>query len=443
MQGSSKARARRRIVTALAVSVVVAGFYAVLYSPPVYQWGSSAQERVAPMAGDDIVTNPSMVATRSVTIAAPASEVWPWLVQMGVDRAGFYTFDWAERLFGDPMHNADTIAPQWQDLAVGDFVHPFPPERGLPSWRVRELVPQRALVLATDDSSWSWATELRPSSDSHTRLVTRMRGQRTALSVVLDPADLIVFPRVLVGLKQRAEGSLPGMPGTFIAGPLPTARLPVRSWAAIAWIVVTALVGRLLKLGSWRERRRHPGTTLAIGIVAGAGYMIMSDTPPGAFLTTRPAVGFVGAVAAATAGWWLLRRGDTVRASTACRGGRAVVAVAEAGLLVVLPVTAVWQTAAALGWTEQVPAHVLVGAVAVGCAVAVSGIAAADWQPGRRHRLALPLLVATGLVTTGAGLMPLLGAALLELLPSSQPAGMDHTTPGTDEREPSVPAPVG
>ena len=61
----------------------------------------------------------SAVYTRSISIAAPPAEVWPWLVQMGQDKAGFYSFDWAETLFTDPMRNASTIHPEWQQLELG------------------------------------------------------------------------------------------------------------------------------------------------------------------------------------------------------------------------------------------------------------------------------------------------------------------------------------
>jgi hypothetical protein len=125
-----------------------------------------------------------------------------------------------------------------------------------------------------------------------TRMLSTGKGQ---LGPLLDPADLIVFPRVLVGLKQRAEGSLPGMPGTFVGAPLPGARLPVAGWAALAWLLalggfaVTAARG--LAFGHFGARRPHPGIVAGIGFVAAAGYLIMSDTPLIEFLDRHWLVG--------------------------------------------------------------------------------------------------------------------------------------------------------
>jgi hypothetical protein len=440
MSMQSRATTRRRISTTVVVAAMIGAFFAGLYHPAVYQWGATLEERAAPMAGDDFVSNPSMVATRAITIERPPEQVWPWLVQIGVDRGGFYTYDWAERLFADPVHNANAIVPAWQTLDVGDLVHPFPPERGLPSWRVRQVVPARVLVVAQDDGSWSWATKLQPLEDGQTRLVTRMRGQRTALSVVLDPADLIVFPRVLVGVKQRAEGTLPGMPGTLTGEPLPTARLPVHWWAAAVWLAGTVALGRSLGAGRWRLRRRHPGVTIGVAFVAGAGYLIMSDTPPGGFLASRPSIGLLAGVAGAGLGWWLLRRDPAHAATPVRRMGRAVVAAAEAGLLLVLPVAAVWQAAVALGWTEHWPGRLLWGGLAVAGAGTVVAAVTGDWRGTRRHRLAAPLVLATGFAITGAGLIPLAGAAVLELLPLPRP-GLDHDSsrrPRPPERERSA-----
>jgi hypothetical protein len=73
------------------------------------------------MAGDSLVVG-GRRWTRSVTIDVPPDRVWPWLVQVGVDKGGFYTFDWAENLFGDPIHNADRTHPEWQHLRFGDAV---------------------------------------------------------------------------------------------------------------------------------------------------------------------------------------------------------------------------------------------------------------------------------------------------------------------------------
>ena len=404
---------RRRAAAGLIVVAIVVGFITMLNRPWLEQWGSTPEERAETVPGDEIVADASAVYTRSISIAAAPAEVWPWLVQMGQDKAGFYSFDWAETLFTDPMRNASTIHPEWQQLELGDFVHPFPPERGLASWRVRQLDPQRFLLLATDDDSWSLAFDLRPTSGDRTRLVTRFRSEPNWMNVALGPADLIVFPRLLVGLQQRAEGTLPGMPGVPTGAPLPTARLPVHWWAAALWLAGLALLAAalapVLGVGDWRRPRPHPGITLGIAFVGGAGYAIMSDTPPSQFLVRNWLLGLPLAVLyALAASRWV----TGTSSSWARRSGRAVVAVAEAGLFVVVPVSVVWQAAAVQGWTDGVAGRVAVSVIAMVVAVLVAAINARRADPPGRRLLALTAMAA-GYVITGSALVPLLGAALL------------------------------
>lgn len=378
----------RRLAVALAVvAVAVTG----LYQPWVAQWGSTATEQAAVMPGDEVVPE-GRRWTRSITVEALPSDVWPWLVQIGVDKAGFYTYDWAEQLAGDPVHNATTIHEEWQRLAVGDEVRPYPVG---PPWTVHALEPNRLLVLVGDGGRWSWATELRELPNGGTRVVTRMRSDpASVVNRALDPADLIVFPRLLVGLKQRAEGTLPGMPGTQTGAPFPTARLPVHWWAAVAWVVGLAGI-------AWALRRASMWPTLLVAFVAGAGYMLMSDTPPIQFFTHTWGLGVVLAagLGLALARWVPPEEGRW--APTSAR------AVAEVGLLVVLPMTAVWQAATAQGWTTSVGGHVVVGAVAWVVAVAVSSARRAP-APARA------VVLGAGMAVTGSGIVPLLGVVVAE-----------------------------
>jgi hypothetical protein len=82
-------------------------------------WGATAQEAGAEVAGDELMPDPDIVATRAVEIDAPPSAVWPWLVQMGPGRGGAYTYDWIERRLGVDIHNSDRIIPEFQHLQVG------------------------------------------------------------------------------------------------------------------------------------------------------------------------------------------------------------------------------------------------------------------------------------------------------------------------------------
>ncbi len=83
------------------------------------RWGATDDEVEGPLAGDSLVPDAQMIATRSIDIAAPPAEVFPWLVQMGFGRAGWYSYDWIDNL---GRRSADRIHPEWQDLAEGDEV---------------------------------------------------------------------------------------------------------------------------------------------------------------------------------------------------------------------------------------------------------------------------------------------------------------------------------
>ena len=61
-----------------------------------------------------------------MTIHAPPSGIWPWLVQMGQGRGGFYTHEWIENLLGADIHNADRVVSAWQRLEVGDKIRLTP-----------------------------------------------------------------------------------------------------------------------------------------------------------------------------------------------------------------------------------------------------------------------------------------------------------------------------
>jgi hypothetical protein len=427
---------KRRLVVAAVIAALISGFVFALYQPWSTQWGSTGAERVGPMPGDNLVADGGQW-TRSITINAPPEQVWPWLAQIGVDKGGFYTFDWAEQLAGDPVHNTDRIHPEWQTLRQGQPVRPHP--SGNP-WIAETVTPPTLLVLSGDNGNWSWTTQLLPMAGDRTRVVTRMRSTgRGSLGPLLDPADLIVFPRLLVGLKQRAEGTLPGMPDTYVGAPLPTSRLPVAWWTALAWIAGLAGFAALgvgaFGLGRFGLARPHPGILAGIAFVAGTGYMIMSDTPPLQFLNRSWPLG-LGLAAVVGAGL-----GRMIRpANRAGRGhpvGRSVQALSEAGLLIVLPVAAIWQGGARLGWTEPAAGHVAVVAVAVIAAATVAGIA--WWRTNQRRGVFAAALLAATFAVSGSGLAVLAGVVVMEFVAGyrrprkapAEPPSLDHATAGT------------
>jgi hypothetical protein len=177
-------------------------------------WGVTETERVAAMPGDRPVRMPQLEIMHGVTIAAPPERVWPWLVQIGQDRAGFYSYDWLERLFFDDIRNADEVKVEWQRRRVGDFVRAAQPgylggvlgtELG---WYVTEIQPGRALVL----HQWG-AFVLQPDGRGGTRLLVRstisdprMPVWAAAMSfAAFELPHFIMERRMLLGIKERAE----------------------------------------------------------------------------------------------------------------------------------------------------------------------------------------------------------------------------------------------
>lgn len=176
--------------------------------------GASPHEARAALPGDGIVPD-AVQSTRAITIHAAPHEIWPWLVQMGQDKGGFYSYDVLERLFGARIHNADRIHPEWQDLEVGDLVRTYRvvPRAEPLGWFVVELQPERALVVRNRTTTWSWAMVLVPVDARTTRLLVRTRALRRAGPLAKvdlltgEPAHLVMETGVLRGVRRRAERS--------------------------------------------------------------------------------------------------------------------------------------------------------------------------------------------------------------------------------------------
>lgn len=172
------------------------------------RWGATDEEVQRAAPGDDIVTHPQLVATRAITINAPARAIWPWLTQMGFRRAGWYSYDWLD----NEGRHVERILPEFQQLAVGDTLL-TEARRG---FRVEVIVPERVLALSMrgaavgGDMDISATLMLDPIDERHARLVTRLRaefrGWRERLfGVMFDGGDFIMMRKMLLGVKERAE----------------------------------------------------------------------------------------------------------------------------------------------------------------------------------------------------------------------------------------------
>ncbi len=208
----------------LAGSVLGLIGYDALVRPALLDWGATDAERRMRLPGDEIVEDIMSHHTRAVTIDAPVAVVWPWLVQIGDHRAGFYSYDWIERYvflgtvhYVEGRHSATRIHPELQKLEIGDRINTGSfgsVQIGSP---VTVLEPNHALVIGT------WAFTLLALDETRTRLLVRERdagwlrllaprrsGLLRALGAIIDytvgePLHFAMVRKMMLGIKQRAE----------------------------------------------------------------------------------------------------------------------------------------------------------------------------------------------------------------------------------------------
>jgi hypothetical protein len=171
-------------------------------------WGATEEEVSRYMAGDELLEDSDLNATRAVEIEAPPEKVWPWLVQMGWKKAGLYSFG---RLDNGGMPSAEHIIPEHQNLKVGDSI--------LPSLKVIEMEPNKSMLWVFQKragpwqgATWSWG--LYKTDSGHTRLVARLRQHYTFDSLpeiinwaVVDPMEIFMMRTTLLGIKRRVENN--------------------------------------------------------------------------------------------------------------------------------------------------------------------------------------------------------------------------------------------
>jgi hypothetical protein len=210
-------------IAAAALALAGGATYVVSRWPRMTSWGATPEEAAGTMPGDEVVGTPKYRTTHAVTIEAPVSRVWPWLVQIGQGRGGMYSYDWLENLVGLDMHSADRVVAELQDLRVGDRVRMVPQgtEPDL-SFIVLRLEPPRLLVLGPDGTRDEvlgsgmpypcWTFQLRPAADGGTRLVVRFQSDFeptpmgwTVNKYALGPVHFLMERKMLLGIKERAE----------------------------------------------------------------------------------------------------------------------------------------------------------------------------------------------------------------------------------------------
>ena len=221
--------------------------YSFVVRPKLLTWGAEPRDLDREWPGDALTPVPHSVATRAIEIDAPPAAVWPWILQVGQDRGGFYSYTWIENLFGAQIANSEALLPDYEKRKVGDTV--WLAARKAYGGRARMLVAQlqapRAMVLVYPNDAeafigegraryGTWAFILDPIGENRTRLVMRTRAGEwdSAARRLLDfafwePAHFVMETRMMRTIKELAERSQSGQvaagaPASGVNGTLPT-----------------------------------------------------------------------------------------------------------------------------------------------------------------------------------------------------------------------------
>ena len=181
--------------------------YTIFLKPMITTWGASKQEILMPMMGDNEAL--TITSTRAITINAAKADVWQWLIQLGADRNGFYSYDFIEKALGYETRQQEAIKPEFKTIVVGDFVRGSIDEQRsiIPyRFRVRMVKPNESFVLD------NWGTFLLKEVNSEqTRLIIRTQARLSndpwlkVANFIVVPLHFIMERRTLMGIKARVE----------------------------------------------------------------------------------------------------------------------------------------------------------------------------------------------------------------------------------------------
>lgn len=183
--------------------------YLLWVRPWHLRWGATDEEVKSTLPGDDVVIQPTFNATRGVTVKAKPEEIWPWLLQLGSKRAGFYSYDWIDNA-GIP--SAEHILPEFQQIALDDFV-PMTPDGKQGMW-VKDFKKNEYILWRDGQGNATWLWQLSPLDEERTRLMTRLRVRYiwtppwVFYYLLQDVGDIVMMRKCLLGIKGRAEAAL-------------------------------------------------------------------------------------------------------------------------------------------------------------------------------------------------------------------------------------------
>jgi hypothetical protein len=199
-----------KIIGIFFAAIVIGVIAVVLLMPWMDSWGASPQEVSASLPGDELVLSPNIGYTRAISVNASPEQIYPWIVQIGAEKGGWYSYEWFETsVLRCQNTNADRIHEEWQGLKVGDKVKMCPDENMPPAYLVARMDPDHAIVLGhKDGNKWVevWQFVLLPQEDGTTRLVIRSRSEMGGwFWNVIRPGEFIMMRGMVLGIRERAE----------------------------------------------------------------------------------------------------------------------------------------------------------------------------------------------------------------------------------------------
>lgn len=182
---------------------------AVLLTPWMDRWGTTPEERAQKFPGESFVTNPARTANRGITINAPVQKIYPWILQIGADKSGMYSYTWLENLMNCEMAKDETIHPEWQNLVPGDLMKMCAGDFAPPPYIVAEVLPNQAVTFGhQSNGAWeeTWQFVLLPQANGITRLITRTSTNMIGgIWEVVRPISFVMERKMLLTIKDLSE----------------------------------------------------------------------------------------------------------------------------------------------------------------------------------------------------------------------------------------------
>jgi hypothetical protein len=204
-----------KIIAIFFAAIVLSVIVVALLMPQIDRWGASPEEVGASLPGDELVRLPNIGYTRAITVNASPEQIYPWIVQIGADRGGWYSYEWFEtNILRCKNTNAYSLHEEWQGLEVGGQVKMCLDVNMPPAYKVARMDSNRAIVLGHQDGDkWVevWQFVMVPQKDGSTRLVIRSRSEMGGwFWNIMRPGEFIMMRGMMLGIKDRAESLAQG-----------------------------------------------------------------------------------------------------------------------------------------------------------------------------------------------------------------------------------------